>query len=655
MLSLLWIIIPLCVLVLIGVVVYLVYAGDITLTHARHEASQKATLNAAVGLIGKTLQSISHDLLYLAREGRLAEAIATRDAAAMTALEQDWIAFSRSKSIYDKIRWLDADGQERVRINYSAAGPQAVPAERLQNRSLRYFFRDTMSLGPMEIYVSPFDLNVEGEAIEVPHKPTIRLGTPLFDADGRSQGVLLLNYLGEDLLGRIIHTLPEIGRHFFLLNSEGYWLYHPDEVERWGFMFNRGDLSLAARKPEVWARIMAERSGQFLTEDGLWTFDTVYPLLEGQKTSSGSGRLFSPSQGMQTAQPYFWKAVTLLPLDEYHTVNLQRVALAHRIGQRLFLLRRAWSDAGNALFGRGQRVLRERLAAQVVEHTPQGVMVTDAALCVQMVNVAFTRITGYSASESVGRPPAFLQSDEQSTEFYQALWSQVIKDQSWEGEVWCRRRNGELIAEWLSINALRDERGVVTHYICLFTDITRLKESAQRMEYFAHHDMLTGLANSRLLHARLEHSIQLAQRVKRQFAVLFIDLDNFKAVNDRFGHARGDELLREAAQRIAQSLRAGDTLARLGGDEFVVLLEDVGSAAEAQRVIDGVQQQFPCTVASDDCSVDVGASIGISFYPQDGTTAATLLGKADHAMYATKHHHRENRDAASQAAARGAG
>ena len=635
-----WVVILLFVFACLGVMAYLVYAGDIALAHARHEARQKATLNAAVGLINNVLQSINRDLLYLAREGRLAEAIQTPDAAAMTALEHDWLAFSRSKTIYDKIRWLDRDGRERLRINYTVAGPLAVPAERLQDRSLRYFFRDTMSLGPMEIYVSPFDLNVEGEAIELPHKPTIRLGTPLFDAAGRSQGVLLLNYLGEDMLGRIVHTLPEVGRHFWLLNSEGYWLYHPDEAERWGFMFNRGDLSLAARKPEVWARITAERSGQFLTEDGLWTFDTVYPLLEGQKTSSGSGRLFSPSQSTQTARQYFWKTVTLLPLTEYHAVNMQRVALAHRIGQRLFLLRRAWSEAGNALFGSGQRALRERLAAQVVEHTAQGVMVTDAAVCVQMVNAAFTRITGYSASETCGRTPFFLQSGEQPTEFYQALWAQVIKDQSWEGEVWCRRKNGELFAEWLSINALRDEQGVVTHYICLFSDITQLKESAQRMEYFAHHDTLTGLANGRLLQARLEHSIQLAQRIKRQFAVLFIDLDRFKAVNDHFGHARGDELLREVARRLSRSLRNEDTLARIGGDEFVVLLENVGSVAEAQRVVDSVQQQFPCTVADADFSVDVGVSIGLSFYPQDGTTAATLLGKADHAMYEAKRRHR---------------
>ena len=631
---LVWIIISLLVLAGLGVVVYLVYAGDIELTHARHEAQQKATLNAAVGLVNKTLQSINRDLLYLASEGLLAEAITQPSADTTAALAREWLAFSRSKTIYDKIRWIDESGHERVRINYTLAGPLAVPAERLQDRSLRYFFRDTQRLQPMEIYVSPFDLNVEGEAIEIPHKPTIRLGTPLFDEAGKRNGVLLLNYLGDDLFDRIVHTLPEIGRHFWLLNNDGYWLYHPDAEQRWGFMYERADLSLATRYPEAWARIQADNSGQFLDDDGLWSFDTVYPVLEGQKTSSGNSRLFSPSQAQPRQQ--FWKVVTLLPLAEYHTVNNQSLAIAHRIGRQLFLLRRTWREASSAMFGRRDREMRERLAAQVVEHTAQGVMVTDAKVCIKMVNAAFTRITGYGVSETRGRTPFFLQSGEQSTEFYQTLWAQVIKDHSWEGEVWCRRKNGELFAEWLSINALRDERGVVTHYICLFSDITQLKESAQRMEYFAHHDTLTGLANNRLLQARLEHSIQLAQRANRQFALLFIDLDRFKAVNDHFGHARGDELLRDVAQRLSRSLRNEDTLARVGGDEFVVLLENVGNAAEAQRIIATVQQQFPCRVADTTVTVDVGVSIGTSFFPQDGTTAATLLGKADHAMYEAK-------------------
>ena len=635
---LVWLAFSLLCLIAVCVVAAMAYVGDAALMRARHEARERAALVALTTLINHKLQSIQRDLLYLAREPLLEHVINEATAEAEAALTEEWIAFSRSKTIYDKMRWMDETGRERVRINYAPAGPTAVAAAELQDRSLRYFFQDTLRLQPMEIYISPFDLNVEGEHIQQPHNPTLRFGTPLFDRAGRSRGVLMLNYYGSSLLTQIEKALSESHQRFFLLNADGYWLYSAKEDDTWGFMFDRSDLTLAARHPMVWARILAQRSGQFVTEEGLWTFDTVYPLLEGQKTSSGSARLFSPSQDVHTSKQYFWKAVTLLPLEEYHASSSKSNPL-QRLGRSLFKLPQRWHEARQGLPG-SDALAREALAAQVVEHTAQGVMVTDATMRVQLINAAFSRITGYSAGEIIGRTPFFLQEGEHPTEFYQTLWAKVIKDHSWQGEVWCRRKNGELFAEWLSINALRSGGGT-THYICLFSDITELKESERRLEYFAHHDSLTGLANSRLLQARLEHNIQIAQRSNRRFALLFIDLDHFKAVNDHFGHGRGDELLRDVAHRISNSLRNEDTLARVGGDEFVVLLENVSTAAEAQRVIDNVQRQFPCRVANADFSVDVGASIGIAFYPQDGSTSATLLGKADHAMYEEKRRNRE--------------
>lgn len=631
-----WLAFTLLCVIALCLVACMAYAGDAALARARHEANERAALVSLTTLINQKLQSIQRDLLYLAREPLLEHAINEGTPQSETALIEEWIAFSRSKTIYDKMRWMDESGLERIRINYAPAGP--VVAEELQDRSLRYFFQDALRLQPMEIYMSPFDLNVEGDHIQLPHNPAIRFGTPLFDRAGRSRGVLMLNYYGKSLLAQIEKTLPDSHQRLFLLNSDGYWLYSANEDDTWGFMFDRPDLTLAARHPMVWGRIQAQRSGQFVTDEGLWTFDTIYPLLEGQKTSSGSARLFSPSQDVHTSKQYFWKTVTLLPLHDYHSGG--GVGFLQRLGRSLFRLPQLWREARQGLPGSGA-LAQEALAAQVIEHTAQGVMVTDATMRVQLVNSAFSRITGYSAGETIGRTPFFLQEGEYPTEFYQTLWAQVIKDHSWQGEVWCRRKNGELFAEWLSINALRDDSGGTTHYICLFSDITQLKESEQRHEYFAHHDTLTGLANSRLLQARLEHSIQIAQRSNRRFALLFIDLDYFKAVNDHFGHGRGDELLRDVAHRLSNSLRNEDTLARVGGDEFVVLLENVSTMTEAQRVIDNVQRQFPCRVADASFSVDVGASIGIAFYPQDGNTAATLLGKADHAMYEAK---RRNRD-----------
>ncbi|HWV18092.1 MAG TPA: diguanylate cyclase [Rhodocyclaceae bacterium] len=634
-----WIILALLFL-LLCVIACMAYASDVALAHARHAASERAALVSLTVVINQKLQSIQRDLLYLSRERLFVHMISAGDAAAEAELTEEWLAFSRSKTIYDKIRWIDESGRERIRINYAPAETRAVPAEALQDRSLRYFFQDTLRLQPMEIYMSPFDLNVEGEQIEQPPRPALRFGTPAFDSEGRRHGILMLNYSGNSLFARMKQALPESAERLWLLNADGYWLYSACAEDCWGFMLGRPDLTLAARQPTVWARILAQRSGQFVTDEGLWSFDTVYPLLEGQKTSSGSTRLFSPSQDVHASKQYFWKVVSLLPLADYHAPQTPARGPLHRFGRSLFRLPVVWREAAQGWFGRHDELAQEVLAARVIEHTAQGVMITDAAMRVQLVNAAFSRITGYSAGETVGRTPFFLQEGDHPTEFYQSLWAQVIKDMSWQGEVWCRRKNGELFAEWLSINALRNDRGATTHYVCLFSDITRLKESAQRMEYFAHHDTLTGLANSRLLHARLEHNMQIAQRVARRFAVLFLDLDHFKAVNDHFGHARGDELLKEVARRLARSLRNEDTLARIGGDEFVVLLENAATPTDAQRVIDDITAQFPCIVADDKASVEVGISIGLAFYPADGNTAATLLGKADHAMYEVKRHHR---------------
>lgn len=634
---LVWILLIVLLIVTLCAIVCMAYATDVALAHARHAAIERAALDCLTVHIKQKLKAVQRDLLYLAQEQLLLNLVQEDGPQAEAALTAEWMAFSRSKTVYDKIRWMDEQGHERIRINYAPAGPVAVPADALQDRSLRYFFQDTLRLQAQEIYMSPLDLNVEGERIEVPYRPTLRFGTPVFDRQGRRHGILLLNYSGTALFASIAQTLPHSHHRMWLLNSDGYWLYSAHQEDAWGFMLDRPDLSMAARQPTVWARILAQREGQFLTDEGMWTFDTIYPLQEGQKTSSGSVRLFSPSQDVRTSKEYFWKVVSLLPPAEYHSPRDEDRSALYRIGDSLARLPALWRDAAPGSAVRRDELAREALAAKVVEHTAQGVMVTDTSMRVQLVNPAFSRITGYSAGEIVGRTPFFLQEGGHTSEFYQTLWAKVIKDQSWQGEVWCRRKNGELFAEWLSVNAVLNSEGTVTQYICLFSDITQLKESEQRMEYFAHHDSLTGLANIRLLQARLEHSIQLAQRTHRQFAVLFIDLDRFKAVNDHFGHARGDELLREVARRLSGTLRNEDTLARIGGDEFVVLLENAGTAAEAQRVIDSIASQFPCIVTEGDTSVSVGASIGSSFYPQDGTSAATLLGKADHAMYEAKH------------------
>ena len=283
-----------------------------------------------------------------------------------------------------------------------------------------------------------------------------------------------------------------------------------------------------------------------------------------------------------------------------------------------------------------------RQAATVFENTQEGIMICDAAQRVTAVNAAFIRITGYASNESVGRTPQMLRSDRHDADFHAALAQALEVDGHWQGEIWNRRKNGEEFPGWASINAIRNESGGISHYAEVFSDITALKESAARLHQLAHHDPLTGLPNRLLLDARTEHALTRAARHGHQVAVMFIDLDRFKNVNDTLGHPAGDLLLQQVARRISGCVREQDTVSRLGGDEFTVLLEDVdepGAVGTVARKILGVLSEKIDLFGH---GVYISGSIGISLYPDDGTDATTLFKHADSALYRAKEQGRDN-------------
>jgi diguanylate cyclase (GGDEF)-like protein/PAS domain S-box-containing protein len=277
-----------------------------------------------------------------------------------------------------------------------------------------------------------------------------------------------------------------------------------------------------------------------------------------------------------------------------------------------------------------------RLAGLVFESSAEGIVLTDADAKILSVNPAFERITGYSAAEALGKRPSMMQSGRQNAGYYDDMWRALREKGMWAGEIWNKRKDGSLYPEWLTISAARDARGQVTHYVGVFTDITDLKRSEEQLRHMAHHDPLTDLANRALLDDRLDHALRRAHREGRLLAVLFIDLDRFKTVNDTLGHDVGDELLIEIANRLRSSLRDGDTLARLGGDEFVLILEDLDSPRMAGRVAEKIRSLLNEPVNVSGHELFVAGSIGISLYPDDGDDVATLLKAADSAMYAAK-------------------
>jgi diguanylate cyclase (GGDEF)-like protein/PAS domain S-box-containing protein len=286
-----------------------------------------------------------------------------------------------------------------------------------------------------------------------------------------------------------------------------------------------------------------------------------------------------------------------------------------------------------------RRRVEEQLQRQamVFQTAQEGIVITDTAGDVIDVNPAFERITEYSADEVRGRNMRFMQSGRHDAEFYREMWRQIAATGNWQGEIWNRRKHGDVYLEWINISTVRDERGVPIGHVGVAIDINRMQHVQTELERHAHHDALTELPNRVLLRSRLERSLARARRHGSRSAVLFIDLDHFKQVNDRYGHKAGDRLLQGVAQRLRARVRTRDTVARLGGDEFVIVLEEVDAPQAAARIAEDVITRLSAPVElAPDCRVEIGASVGIALFPDDASEAGRLIDCADEALYAAK-------------------
>ena len=277
-----------------------------------------------------------------------------------------------------------------------------------------------------------------------------------------------------------------------------------------------------------------------------------------------------------------------------------------------------------------------RLAATVFESTHEGIFVTDADQLIESVNPAFTMITGYEAHQVIGKKPSILASGTHDAAFYDSMYKTLALVGHWQGEIWNRRRDGEIYVEWITINAVKDDAGQVSNYVSIFSDITNRKAAEERMSFLAQHDALTSLPNRVLLEDRLLRAISHAARNNRKLAVIFIDLVGFKKINDSIGHHAGDQLLQIVAQKLSACVRSEDTVARLGGDEFVVLLEEIGVKDNIPLVVTKILDAVSRPVVLEGQPVSVRSSIGISVYPEDGQDADDLIRHADAAMYRAK-------------------
>jgi diguanylate cyclase (GGDEF)-like protein/PAS domain S-box-containing protein len=541
-------------------------------------------------------------------------------------LEQEMTLFMRGRDSYDQVRFLTPSGREAIRTDLRQGGPAPVPRERLQDKSGRYYFRAGLGLAPGQVYVSPLDLNVENGRVERPFKPMIRFVAPVVAPGDRRLGLVVLNYLSRSMLDRLSGPASSRGMRFYLIDERGYWLIGPDPDLEWGFMFpgQARDRSFD-RYPEAWDHMTAAPEGQFIDADGLFTFATLEPSQLGPA-------------GVIPADLHkgrHWKLVGFTPRS-----NLNSPWRPFLAGLALVLL--GFSSITSWLWAQA-RVRKTRAEEQLwlmsaaVDQSASMVLVHDAKGRLQYVNNAFADFTGYGVEDFVRLQGDELFFCESAGEVCGSIRPTVLMGEEWRGEVSHSTRSGDHFWAMLTVSPVQDAHGRITHMITVMEDITDKKLLERTLERQAYFDSLTGLPNRDMMAQRLQREIHAADRHDHVSALMMLDLDRFKEVNDTHGHDAGDQLLKLAAARLTGCVRATDTVSRQGGDEFTILVTRISDPSDAEVVARKILSELNRPFDLEQGEVRVGASLGLAFLVKGGPhDPGTLARNADQALYQAK-------------------
>ncbi|NHA15591.1 sensor domain-containing diguanylate cyclase [Thioalkalivibrio sp. XN279] len=637
------------------------YLQDTTVRSKRNivEASEARIVALQAQTAARALQDLATDLQVLANGPALHRYLLRRDSEALRRLEMEFLNFSGHKKRYDQIRLLDLHGMEIVRVNFSRDGrAEIVPGEQLQPKGGRYYFAESINLAPGQIFISPLDLNIEHGAIEEPLKPMIRLGMPVVDEMGRKRGVVILNYLAQYLIDAVESSGSELLGDFSLLNSEGYWLASVKRDQEWGFMYpERSHMTFKAAFPEAWELMQVTDSGQFQSPKGLFTFTKVLPRVTGRqserKDSSDIPR--DPSLALATQQ-HRWRIVS----------HVSSAALWHQVASPLSsmiaTLLGGLSVLGALAFGvakaharvakehegrlRNIEVLRKNQTElmnqlhfnqTLIDSIPAPVFFKDTEGRYLGCNKAFEAFIGKTAEQLIGKSVSDLAPRDLASVYFkqdQELFDNPGQQVYESSVVYADGSRHEVV---FYKHTFTNHHGEMGGLIGVMLDITDRKRMEEQIRHMAQHDALTGLPNRNLLEDRYRQCVHRAQREQSSFAILMMDLDGFKGVNDTLGHKIGDLLLRQVAKRLAQSMRKTDTLCRIGGDEFVALLEEVQEQENIIRVAEAILETLGKPfILGPEQTARIGVSIGVVVSRTYDEALDTLLTRADMAMYRAK-------------------
>ncbi len=637
------IIFPLVLISALGAVVFQIqsYRSEIEDLRVHGEVGVRSSGE----LIYSDFQDTTADLRVLAASTVLRKMLESGDHQAIKEVAGDFMTFAANKQKYDQIRYIDAQGMEVIRINYNGGQPSIVPAEQLQNKRGRYYFKDTMALSRDEVFVSPLDLNIENGQFEEPRKPMIRFGMPLYDSAGNKRGVLVINYLGEHFLSQLRNVPVSPGSETMLVNADGYWLLAADPKDEWGFMYNN-ERRFQNKFPAAWRAFHQQKEGVYQDEMGIFAYAAIRPMLKGQISSTGAAEAYASSNGMRDAKEYVWTLVSYIPKQvlDAKLAHHWRIGLLQYVLLLLVLiplsLAFSWAHVRKRAADSRVEKLEQRMR-DITRSLATGLFVLDRDGRLSMMNPEAERLLGWTEAELCGEEINDLilpevEPDAMSDESGTCGAGFQLQEHYRKDDLFQCKDGSSFHAAYVVSPLLVDNQSAGT--VISFQDISERKRLEREMERMATQDALTGLYNRRELNKRMEEEIRRAERYDQYFSVWMLDIDHFKLINDTYGHQDGDTVLKVLARNLKQMLRDTDIVARFGGEEFTAILShtDLELAMQMAERVRTEMAEMVVGLDSDN-SYSVTVSIGVAAYPKHGTTVEDLIRAADQGLYAAKH------------------
>ena len=580
---------------------------------------QKQRANTINYIVDDVFKEIEEDILLVENSNEVYDYINNPEEDNLYSAEQLFLRFTNSKKSFDQIRFIDSSGNEVIRVNNDKEQSYLTPINELQNKKDRYYYEEASKLKAGEFFVSDMDLNVENGQIEVPHKPMIRIATPLYSDDNKYQGILIVNYLGDNALSVFNKQFNESEYSFiepYIVNKDGYYIYNRDNEKTFGFMFkDKENNNICREKPELWDKISINHSGYFESDGEVDFFMKLNPL---EKIVQGD------------PDDYYWVIVSKFKLEDLPIVN-QSIIFGMKSLDIIILISISLLILIALIINYYSKKDKEELdiTSRIAEDANDAIIITDKNTNITYVNKSFERVTGYKKTEILGLKTNYFKSGKQSKEFYGKMWKDINDKGHWEGELWDKKKDGVLYPKKLHIIAIQKKYGGgIDKYIGIFTDLTKIREEQRNVSKLKNYNIETDLPNERLLKKLIEKSIK---NNENRFGIVSFSVVNYNNLRLN-NNDQNKYYINSLISDIEKIIKKEDFIAQIGKNIFIIGLYSYNNKEHMDAFMEKLFMKNDKITDSNNDKVFFNIKAGISVYPYDGSTPNELINNSNIAL-----------------------